>query len=122
MTLKPLAHAILGVKHSEKLPAVPNTGKWRNQRRNACIKPKRQAAQKCFSISIFLYSAEYFKLLQRTSWWQCTFQFQQCYHKLIDMNEHFALCGGSTAGKETLSVKGLISFTKQDSSVITRLQ
>ena len=38
------------------------------------------------------------------------------------MNEHFALGGGSVAGKATLSVNEFTPFTKQDSSVITRLQ
>lgn len=77
MTLKSLAPTVLGIKYSEKkLPAAPTTRKWRNHRRNAYTEPKRHAAQKYFSISIsiFLYSAQYFKLLQRTSWWQCTSQ------------------------------------------------
>lgn len=46
----------------------------------------------------------------------------QCYYKLIDMKKNFALGGGSVAGKATLSVNGLIPFTKQDLSVITWLQ
>jgi len=120
--LKSLAPTVLKISIVKKLTAVANTRKLPNHRRNVCTEPQRQAAQKYFSISIILYSAQYFKLPQRTSWWRYTSWSQQCYHKFIDMNDHFALGGGSIAGKAPLSVNGLIPFTKQDLSVITQLQ